>query len=44
MKNRRFNQGLKNIAVWGYWEDAAIYGMGTNREGDPLFESIAGEC
>ncbi|KAI9039370.1 uncharacterized protein KD926_009513 [Aspergillus affinis] len=41
MKNRHFNQGLKNQAVWGYWEGASIYGEGTKGEGDPLFEAIS---
>ncbi|KAH8423426.1 NAD(P)/FAD-dependent oxidoreductase [Aspergillus melleus] len=41
MKNRRFNQGLKNQAIWGYWEGASIYAEGRQGEGDPLFEAIS---
>ncbi|PLB45829.1 FAD/NAD(P)-binding domain-containing protein [Aspergillus steynii IBT 23096] len=41
MKNRRFNQGLKNTATWGYWEGAGVHAVGTTREGDPYFEAIA---
>ncbi|QRD93406.1 hypothetical protein F9C07_7863 [Aspergillus flavus] len=40
MKNRRYNQGLKNVASWGYWSNAGSYGVGTPREGDPYFEAI----
>ncbi|KJK66575.1 Tryptophan halogenase [Aspergillus parasiticus SU-1] len=40
MKNRRYNQGLKNVASWGYWSNASSYGVGTPREGDPYFEAI----
>lgn len=44
LKNRRYNegQGLKNIAIWGYWENAGTYGVGTNREGWPYFEALQG--
>lgn len=38
-KNRRYNQGLKSIATWGYWEGAGTHGPGV---GDPFFEAIAG--
>ncbi|KAJ5834675.1 FAD/NAD(P)-binding domain-containing protein [Penicillium robsamsonii] len=37
MKNRQYNQGLKSIATWGYWESAAVHGPG---EGDPFFEAV----
>ncbi|KAF7168573.1 hypothetical protein CNMCM5623_001555 [Aspergillus felis] len=40
MKNRRYNEGLKNVASWGYWKGAGSYGVGTPREGDPYFEAI----
>lgn len=38
-KNRKYNQGLKSIAIWGYWESAGTHGPG---EGDPFFEAIQG--
>ena len=42
LKNRRYNQGLKNIAMWGYWEGAGQYGVGTAREAQPYFEALQG--
>jgi flavin-dependent dehydrogenase len=39
-KNRKYNQGLKSIAVWGYWESAATHGPGV---GDPFFEATQGK-
>ncbi|KAL1723748.1 hypothetical protein EV715DRAFT_285814 [Schizophyllum commune] len=43
MKNRHFNESLKNIAIWGYWRGAGTYGMGTSREGAPWFEALTDE-
>ena len=42
LKNRRYNQGLKNVASWGYWKGAGQYGVGTAREGQPYFEALEG--
>ena len=42
LKNRKTNQGLKNIANWGYWTGADMYGVGTKREGVPFFEALSG--
>lgn len=42
LKNRKTNQGLKNIANWGYWKGASSYGVGTPREGVPFFEALTG--
>ena len=42
LKNRHVNQGLKNVASWGYWEGAGRYGVGTPQEGIPYFEALAG--
>ena len=42
LKNRVFTQSLKNIASWGYWSGAATYGVGTRREGAPVFEALTG--
>lgn len=42
LKNRKSNQGLKNIANWGYWKGADSYGAGTAREGVPYFEALTG--
>jgi flavin-dependent dehydrogenase len=43
LKNRHFNESLKNIAVWGYWKDVGTYGIGTTREGAPWFEALTDE-
>ncbi|PHH93312.1 hypothetical protein CDD83_7097 [Cordyceps sp. RAO-2017] len=40
LKNRKFNQNLKNIAHWGYWKYGGTYGMGTHKEGCPHFEAL----
>ena len=42
LKNRKHNQGLKNVANWGYWKGAAKYAEGTAREGAPYFEALTG--
>ncbi|KAJ7859637.1 FAD binding domain-containing protein [Mycena olivaceomarginata] len=42
LKNRHFNSSLKNVACWGYWSGAGIYGGGTSREGAPWFEALTG--
>ncbi|CAN8103580.1 unnamed protein product [Discula destructiva] len=43
MKNRRFNQGLKNVADWAYWEGCDAYAAGTPRENSPFFEALQDE-
>ncbi|KAF5351714.1 hypothetical protein D9756_007522 [Leucocoprinus leucothites] len=43
LHSRRFNASLKNIAVWGYWKGAKIYGEGTQRGGAPWFEALTDE-
>lgn len=43
LNNRHFNQALKNIAIWGYWENVGSYGVGTPREGAPYFEALLGK-
>ncbi|PYH73428.1 NAD(P)/FAD-dependent oxidoreductase [Aspergillus vadensis CBS 113365] len=40
LKNRRYNEGLKNLATWGYFEKAATYGVGTVIEGSPYFSCL----
>lgn len=42
-KNRKYNQGLKNIATWGYFKNTGYYGVGTHKEGDPYFEALNGK-
>ena len=43
LKNRKYNQGLKNITNWGYWTGAGKYAEGTSREGQPFFEALTGK-
>lgn len=43
LKNRRFTQGLKNVASWGYWKSGGVYGVGTHKEGSPYFEALQGK-
>ncbi|MCJ1285679.1 hypothetical protein MMC26_005020 [Xylographa opegraphella] len=40
MKNRKYNQGLKNVASWGYWSGTDQYAVGTNRQNQPYFEAL----
>nr|UVI58163.1 halogenase [Aspergillus muricatus] len=40
LKNRTFNNYLKNVASWGYWRGATPYGVGTPIEGQPYFEAL----
>lgn len=40
LKNRKFNQGLKNQAHWAYWKNAKVYAPGTAQEGAPFFEAL----
>ncbi|KAK8134770.1 tryptophan halogenase domain-containing protein [Apiospora sp. TS-2023a] len=40
LKNRHFNQGLKNVASWGYWKGGGVHGVGTHKEGAPYFEAL----
>lgn len=40
LKNRKFNQALKNQASWGYWKGSKTYAPGTPQEGSPFFEAL----
>jgi hypothetical protein len=42
LKNRHFNESLKNVALWGYWENVEKYGLDTPRDGAPWFEALTG--
>lgn len=42
LKNRHFNQGLKNVASWSYWKGGGVYGVGSYKEGAPYFEALKG--
>lgn len=43
LKNRKYNQSLKNVAVWGYWRGTEMYGEGTDRQNAPFFEALSGK-
>lgn len=43
LKNRSYNQGLKNVASWGYWTNGGVHGVGTHKEGAPYFEALKGK-
>jgi flavin-dependent dehydrogenase len=43
LKNRKFNESLRNLATWGYWTGTGTYGKGTPREGAPWFEALTDE-
>lgn len=43
LKNRKVNQGLKNVASWGYWRGTGTYAPGTHMEGAPYFEALTGK-
>ncbi|KAK3201631.1 hypothetical protein GRF29_164g15576 [Pseudopithomyces chartarum] len=40
LKNRKFNQGLKNVASWNYWKNTGKYAPGTARDNQPFFEAL----
>ncbi|KAI0027348.1 FAD/NAD-binding domain-containing protein [Vararia minispora EC-137] len=40
LKNRIFREGLRNIAVYGYWEGVSIYDKHGPRENAPWFEAL----
>ncbi|KAK8117738.1 uncharacterized protein PG998_006019 [Apiospora kogelbergensis] len=42
LKNRKMNDGrqLKNVASWGYWDNAADFAVGTPIQGTPYFECL----
>jgi len=42
LKHRRINTSLRNVACWGYWKGAGLYGKGTSRENAPWFEALSG--
>lgn len=42
LKNRVYNNTLKNVATWSYWTDVERYARGTSRENTPLTEALTG--
>ncbi|KAG7439819.1 FAD/NAD(P)-binding domain-containing protein [Guyanagaster necrorhizus] len=43
LKNREFNDKLKNVAFWGYWTGAGRYMAGTPREDSIFVEALTDE-
>ena len=43
LKNRIYREGLRNIAIWGYWRDVKINAVGTKRANAPWFEAMTGD-
>jgi len=43
LKNRKFNEGLKNLAIWGYYKGARRWSEGTPRENQPYIEGMRGK-
>ncbi|PSR71612.1 hypothetical protein PHLCEN_2v12465 [Hermanssonia centrifuga] len=43
LKNRAFNQSLKNTACWGYWSGTDLYKPGTTRENAVWIEALTDE-
>lgn len=43
LKNRKFNDGLKNLAIWGYYKGNKRWSEGTPRENQPFFEAMEGK-
>ncbi|KXN81598.1 Tryptophan 2-halogenase [Leucoagaricus sp. SymC.cos] len=43
LKNRHTNESLKNIAIWGYWENFGRYKPGTDRENAIWIEALTDE-
>jgi len=43
LKNRTYNQGLKNVANWAYYKGCKRYGEGTHQQNAPFFEALRGK-
>ncbi|EIN06722.1 FAD/NAD(P)-binding domain-containing protein [Punctularia strigosozonata HHB-11173 SS5] len=45
LKNRRFTESLKNLAIWGYWRGTNLYmaNSESNRRGATYFEALTDE-
>lgn len=44
LKNRRFNESLKNVAMWAYWQDTDLYAPDwrPGAEGAVYLEALSG--
>jgi flavine halogenase len=43
LKNRKFNESFRNIAMWGYYSGNIPPNPGTDRENQPISEGMRGE-
>lgn len=43
LKNRKFNESFRNIAMWGYFKGNIPPNPGTDRENQPISEGMRGE-
>lgn len=43
LQKPQIQQGLKNVATWGYFKNTGFYGVGTHKEGQPYFEALGGK-
>ncbi|KAF8154859.1 hypothetical protein B0H34DRAFT_799593 [Crassisporium funariophilum] len=41
--NRQMRESLRNVAVWGYWNDVSRYGVGTKKANSAWFEALTDE-
>jgi flavine halogenase len=42
LKNRIYREGLRNVAVYGYWKNVKIFEQGGPRANAPVFETLSG--
>lgn len=42
-KSRNFNEALRNVAIWGYWDNVDKYAKGTKRENAIWIEALTDE-
>ena len=42
LRNRTYREGLRNVAVWGYWKNVKVYKEGTKRSNSPWIEAMTG--
>jgi hypothetical protein len=43
LANREMREMLRNVAVWGYWNDVSRYGVGTKKANSAWFEALNDE-
>lgn len=43
LKNRKYNESFRNIAIWGYFKGNIPPNQGTDRENQPISEGMRGK-